>query len=286
MGQLRDRMLADLQLRFYRPGTQQAYLACARRYAAYYMVSPARLGAEDARAYLVHLVQEKKASAATLKMNVAALKFLYTHTLGRPEVVAAIPWPRVRSTLPVILSGTEVEAFLAAVRVLKYRAIAMTMYGTGLRVQETCRLGVGDIDSRRGLIHVRDGKRGRDRYVMLAERLLLVLREYWRATRPEGSYLFSGTRADRPIEPESVRRAIREAAAAAGLVKRVTPHILRHSFATHLLEGGTDLRVIQVLLGHGSIRTTTRYTRVSAAHVGRTTSPLDVLGTSRARPLG
>jgi site-specific recombinase XerD len=250
------------------------------------MISPADLGTEDVRGYLLHLVRERQASAATVKMNVAALKFLYTYTLDRPEVATAIPWPRVRSTLPVILSGTEVEGLLASVDTVKHRATAMTTYGTGLRVQEVCRLEATDIDSRRGLIHVRDGKRGRDRYVMLPARLLLVLREYWRAERPAGPYLFAGEHPNRPMAAESLRRALREAAAKAGLVKRVTPHILRHSFATHLLEGGTDLRVIQVLLGHGSIRTTTRYTRVSAKHVGRTTSPLDVLGTEKALPLG
>ena len=286
MGQLRDRMLADLELRFYRPSTQAAYLACASGFAAHRIISPANLGAEDVRAYLVYLVRVRKVSAATLKMNVAGLKFLYTYTLERPEVVAAIPWPRVRSALPVILSGTEVDALIEGVRVVKYRAITMTTYGTGLRIQEACHLEPRDIDRKRGLIHVRDGKRGRDRYVMLPERLLLVLGEYWRAVRPPGPYLFPSEGADGPIRPESVRRALHEAAASAGITKRVTPHILRHSFATHLLEGGTDLRVIQMLLGHGSIRTTTRYTRVSAAHVGRTTSPLDVLGKPEARLLG
>ena len=286
MGQLRERMLADLELRFYSPSTQRSYIACARQFAAHRKVSPANLGAEDVRAYLVHLVRVRKVSAAMLKMNVAALRFLYTHTLERPEVMAAIPLPRVRSALPVILSGTEVDALLEAVQVLKYRAIIMTAYGTGLRIQEVCHLEARDIDRKRRLIHVRDGKRGRDRYVMLPERLLLVLGEYWLAVRPPGPYLFPSEGADGPIRPESVRRALHEAAATAGIAKRVTPHVLRHSFATHLLEGGTDLRVIQMLLGHGSIRTTTRYTRVSAAHVGRTTSPLDVLGKAEAQLLG
>lgn len=161
----------------------------------------------------------------------------------------------------------------------------MAAYGAGLRVSEACRLGVGDIDSRRGLIHVRDGKGGKDRFVMLSTRLLAVLREYWRAARPSGPYLFPGMDGAQPIDRHAVNRALRQAAVDAGIAKKVTPHSLRHAFATHLLEAGTDIRTIQVLLGHASISTTARYAKVSQRHVGRTTSPLDVLGTEEGRKL-
>lgn len=163
----------------------------------------------------------------------------------------------------------------------------MCAYGSGLRVSEACALTPADIDSKRMVIHVREGKRSRDRYVMLGGRLLEALREWWRVERPaRDGYLFPGATAGNHLSPDAVRAVVKKAAAAAGIQKRVTPHVLRHSFATHLLESGTDVRVIQRLLGHGSIRTTERYTHVSTAHVARTKSPLDLLGTEDAKPLG
>jgi len=217
---------------------------------------------------------------------VAGLKFLYTVTLGRPEEVAGIPWPRVRRPLPDVLSGSEVERLLAAVELCKHRMVLMAAYGAGLRVSEACSLSVGDIDSVRGVIHVRDGKGGRDRFVVLAGRLLLALREYWRIERPSGSRLFPGRKSGGCVSPESVRRALHKAVAACGLTKKVTVHALRHAFATHLLEGGTDLRTIQILLGHNSIRTTVGYLHISAARIARTKSPLDLLGTPEGAVLG
>ena len=207
-------------------------------------------------------------------------------TLDRPEVVAGFKFPRQGRPLPDILSASEVEALLGRIASLRHRAVIMAAYGAGLRVSEACRLCVGDIDSRRGLIHVHDGKGGKDRYVMLSKRLLAVLREYWKAARPPGPYLFPGTDGADTVHRMMVNRALKQAAVDAGITKKVTPHSLRHTFATHLLEGGTDIRTIQVLLGHGSIRTTARYAKVSKRHVGRTTSPLDVLGTEEGRKLG
>ena len=279
MGKLKDRMAADMEMRAYSAGTREKYLGCATRFAAYFMRSPAMMGEEQIREYLLHLSREKKVGPGALKMSVAALKFLYTHTLNRPEEVERIPWPKAPKPLPTILSGTEVSRLLESLRSLKHRMMAMTAYGGGLRVSETCRLQVGDIDSDRMLIHVRDGKRGRDRYVMLPKRLLLCLRTYWKEARPPGPYLFPGRSPDGHIGASTARTAVRKAAKDAGINKRVTPHVLRFSFATHLLETGSDIRTIQVLLGHGSIRTTERYTRVSKAHVGRVKSPLDLLGT-------
>lgn len=166
---------------------------------------------------------------------------------------------------------------------MKYRAIVLTAYGAGLRVGEVCTLMVGDIDSKRKLIHIRDTKHGQDRYVMLGERVLLTLRTYWRATKPAGPALFPGVRPGTCVSESAIRHALKRAATYCKLDKRVTLHVLRHSFATHLLELGTDVRVIQVLLGHSSITTTVRYTRVSSALVGRTKSPVDVLGTEGAK---
>jgi site-specific recombinase XerD len=245
------------------------------------------LGAPEVGRFLLHLVQVEKVGEATHKMYVAALRFLYTHTLKRPEILPALPWPRVKKPLPVVLSGTEVQRLLETIRSRKYRALLMTAYGAGVRVSEACELRPQDIDSGRMLIHIHDGKRGRDRYVMLSQRLLEALRLYWCTERPAcDGYLFPGAVPGSHVAGATVRRVVKKAATAIGLEKRVTPHTLRHSFATHLLEVGTDIRVIQQLLGHGSIRTTARYTHVSAAHVGRTKSPLDLLGTEAAKPLG
>lgn len=199
------------------------------------------------------------------------------------EVVSQIPWPRVDSALPDILSGTEVQALLDAIPSMKHRAILMTTYGLGLRISEVCTLGVGDIDSKRMLVHIRGPKRGRDRFVPLPERVLFTLRRYWVAERPQGQLLFPGQTVGSAVSVDAVRSHLRAAASAAKLEKRVTPHMLRHAFATHLLELGTDLRVIQMLLGHGSLRSTLRYTRVTTRHLSGTTSPVDVLGTEEAK---
>jgi integrase/recombinase XerD len=285
MGALCQRMEEDLKLKNYAPATRAEYLRCAKRFAAYHMRSPADMGEREIRDFLLALAFEH-ASPETLKMHVAALKFLYGTTLRRPEEIVALPWPKVPHRLPDILSGTEVDALLGAVEPLLHRAVVMTAYGTGLRVREACSLRLDDVDSRRKLIHVRDGKRARDRYVPLPERLLAFLREYWRQVRPAPPWLFPGQKPARPITPHAVRNALAKGIRKAGITKRVTLHALRHSYATHLLEGGTDIRVIQALLGHASIRSTMRYTRVTAQHLGRVISPLDILGKDQARFLG
>lgn len=281
MGDLKEKMSDDLELRCYKPGTCAEYLRCAERFAAHFMRSPAEMGEAEIREHL--LSRKRKAGSGAVKMSVAALKFLYTHTLNRPEEVVRIPWPRTPRPLPDILSGTEVSRLLESLRSVKHRMVAMTAYGTGMRVGEVCSLRASDIDSKRMLVHIRDGKRGRDRYVMLPVRLLLCLREYWKAVRPSGDWLFPGRLPGGHIGPGAVRDAVRKAAGDAGITKRVTPHVLRHSFATHLLESGSDIRTIQVLLGHGSIRTTERYVKVSKAHVGKVKSPLDLLDTAEGK---
>lgn len=286
MGQFHDRMQEELRLAGSRPSTLDAYLGCARRFVAFHRRPPDRLGADDVRTFLLHLVNVRKVSPATHHQYVAAIRFLYVKTLRRPEVVADIPWPKVPQSLPEILSGTEVERVFAAVRSIKQRALLMTAYGAGLRVSEACQLLVTDIDSKRGLIHVRDGKGGSARAVVLSERLLALLREYWRLVRPSRPFLFPSRIPGAAITRCSVNKALSAALRRAGISKHVTPHGLRHAFATHLLEVGTDTRVIQAMLGHASIRTTTRYTKVTGAHVARVKSPLDILGTPRADVLG
>jgi len=285
MGSLCQRMTEDLKLKNYAPATRSEYLRCAKQFAAYHMRSPVEMGEREIRDFLFSLALERK-GVETLKMHIAALKFLYGTTLRRPEEIVALPWPKVPHRLPDILSGTEVDQLLGAVEPLMYRAVVMTAYGSGLRISEACSLRADDVDSKRKLIHVRDGKRARDRYVPLPDRLRDFLREYWRQVRPPGPFLFPGAKAERPISRHAVRDALAKGIRKAGIKKRVQMHTLRHSFATHLLEGGTDIRVIQVLLGHASIRTTVRYTHVSQKHIGRITSPLDILGTDKARVFG
>jgi len=275
MGQLRDKMHQDLKLRGYKSGTARKYLGHIHKFVAHFMRCPTTMGEDQIRTFLLHLMEEEHASPSTVANHVAALRFLYGVTLGRPEVAVLIPYPKVPHTLPDILSSQEVMALLDALGSVKYRAIVTTMYAAGLRISEACSLKPGDIDSQRMLIHVRLGKRGRDRFVMLSQKLLELLRVYWTMARPPGIYLFTGATKRGHVGPEAVRHALREAARRVGLQKRVTPHALRHSFATHLLEDGADLRTIQVLLGHGSIRSTARYTHVSERHIRATPSPLD-----------
>jgi site-specific recombinase XerD len=271
-------MAVDLRLRGLSPVTQRMYLGCAERFVAHHRRSPTALGEDEIRAFLDHLVREKRVSRATQRVYVAAIRFLYQVTLDRPVAVRRIPFPRRDGErLPEILSPAEVERLLAAVHRPKHRAMLMMLYGAGLRVSELCALLPADIDSQRMLIRVREGKGDKDRYVMLSPRLLATLREYWRLRAPRGPYLFPSPRPDKPLSRMAVFRVVRRAARQAGLHKRVNPHVLRHCFATHLLEAGTDIRVIQVLLGHRSLRTTARYVMVSRAHVGTVTSPLDAL---------
>lgn len=277
MTRLRDKMEADLRLRRYSDKTVHEYLRCAIQFAAYFMRPPEQMGEPELHAFLLHLLHQKPEAEATHKMYVAALKFLYGITLDRPEVAKRLPWPKVVSKLPDILSSGEVQAVLDAVPSLKCRAVLMTLYGAGLRISEACSLKTTDIDKARQVIHVRDGKGGRDRVVMLSGRLYSFLRLYWKAEQARGPQLFPGQTPSGCIAQEAVRKALEVAVQRVGLKKHVTPHVLRHCFATHLLEAGEDLRTIQMLLGHQSLRTTCRYTRVSLAHIGRTISPLDRL---------
>lgn len=241
MGAIRDKMTADLDLRGFAATTKTEYLRCAKNFVAHHHRSPMELGEPEVREFLLDLVNEQEAGSATHRMHVAAIKFLYVTTLERPEVVAKIPWPKRSQTLPDILTGEELEQLFQQIASIKHRAILMTAYGAGLRISEACSLQISDIDSKRMLIHVHQGKGAKDRYVMLSERLLEVLRTYWKAARPPKPFLFPGAIPGRSITINTVETALQKVVAQCHFAKRVTPHSLRHSFATHLL-GGRPVR--------------------------------------------
>jgi site-specific recombinase XerD len=277
MGKLHDRMQEDLLLKAYSPHTQRAYLRCARHFASHYMRSPEEMGEPEIRSFLLHLVRDRKASPSTLGMYVNALKFLYTVTLKQPEPVNNLSHPKRPKTLPVILSPEEVLRVFAAIRSVKHKAIIAAAYAAGLRISEVCGLRIADIDSQRMRIHVRSGKGKKDRYVILGESLLALLRQYYQKARPKGEYLFPGQKPQHHITPTAVRQVLRKVIRDTGLSKKVTMHTFRHCFATHLIEAGTDIRVLQVLLGHSSIRTTLRYTHITDRLVQKLVSPLDMI---------
>ena len=276
MTPLRQRFTEDMQLRGLAPTTQRSYTHYVADFAKFYHTSPEHLDLEAIRQYELYLLHEKRLSPQSINTFVSAVQFFYQVTLEMPWGKECFPRVRLAHKLPVVLSPEEVERFFRNVPSLKYRAALMTCYGAGLRNSETVGLEVSDIDSQRGLIRVREGKGGKDRYAMLSPRLLAVLRTYWRATRPQ-LFLFPSWRAGQHMSSGALQLACRDAARESGLHKRITPHTLRHSFATHLLENGTDTRVIQALLGHSRIDTTARYTQVSAQVVAGIPSPLDLL---------
>jgi site-specific recombinase XerD len=271
-----EQMQRDLASASYSGSTKKRYLKNAERLAAHFSKPVAELSREDLRDYVEHL-QAAGRSASWLKMHLGAIVFLFSKTLGRPNDVSFISWPRQRSPLPTVLSVDEVHALLRALTHRMYLAIAMVLYGAGLRIAEALALEVSDIDGARGVIRVRHGKGDEAREAKLSDTLYTWLRDYWAEERPQRPYLFASRHTGRPPHAESVGRALALAAQQAGIKKHVTPHVLRHSFATHLLDAGTNLRVIQMMLGHHSIQTTARYTRVSTRRMRETPSPLDLL---------
>ena len=276
MTKLRQRMLEDMKICNLSVHTQQRYLARVAAFAKYFGRSPELLGPEEIRRYQLYLIQEKELSASTLTVTVCALRFLYGTTLRRDWSFERIPMPRVERKLPIVLSQEEVVHFFQAVHSLKYQAIFRSIYAAGLRVSEVANLKVTDIDSQRMTIRVEQGKWRRDRFVMLSPRLLEILRKYWKAAR-SSVWLFPGQVKDQPISPTTISMVCRKISLELKLSKRISPHILRHSFATHLLENGVDLRKIQVLLGHRNPSSTARYTHIAVHNVQRTASPLDSL---------
>jgi len=281
--QLRKMMLEELQRRNYSDDTIRNYLRTVEEFAKHFGHRPDKLGLNELRQYQAYLLKVRKQAVGTVVNRVAALRFFFVRTLRRPEFREFLPYPRDRRSLPDILSRDEVAGLINAASNLFRRARLMTLYGTGMRRSEAAHLRVKDVDSKRMLIRVNQGKGGRSRDLPLSPALLETLREYWRWRKPQ-TYLFT-TRYTRlgphsPISDKTVWIACQDARVKAGITKRVTPHTLRHSWATHLLEAGTDLRTIQVLLGHGDLETTAQYLHLSQKHLHAVTNPIDELSLS------
>ena len=276
MSKLRQRMTEDMQVRNLALNTQRVYLGQVSQFARHFNKSPERLGPEEIRAYQVYLANERKLDPGSVLVAIAALRFLYKVSLKRDwSLEEVIPAPKKPQRLPVVLSPEEVLQFLSAVGSTKHRTILTTCYAAGLRISEAVRLKATDIDSKRMVIRVEQGKGQKDRYVMLSAQLLETLRAYWRAARPR-VWLFEGDIAGKPIDRSTVAQACQKARRLSNISKPVTPHSLRHAFAVHLLESGTDVRTIQLLLGHRSLTTTARYLRIATSKVCSTSSPLDL----------
>jgi integrase/recombinase XerD len=276
---LRKRMLEELQRRNYSPNTIRPYLYAVEDFARYFGKSPDKLGQEHLRQYQLHLLNDCKLTVETIVGRIAALRFFFVKVLRRPHRDVDLVYPKRPERLPVILSEEEVARLIESAITSYHRVILMTLYGTGLRREELCRLKVEDVDSKRMVIHVRQGKGNKDRDVTLSPRLLEVLRAYWKWRKPK-TYLFPSLyrkRPEQPIDSKTVWYAVREAARRAGIKKKVSPHLLRHSWATHLLERGTDLKTIQVLLGHVELEATTIYLHLSQRHMQAVNNPIEAL---------
>jgi len=276
MGRLREQTIADLALADYAESTRRIYLSAIRNFAVDLGRSPASATREEIRRYVTSL-RERCGSPSRFRQHLAAIKFLYGRTLGRPQDISFIAFPGLTPKLPTVLSVQEVGAVLGALKQPTYAAVATTIYATGLRVAEACTLEARDIDTARGVIKVRHGKGRKERLVPLSPDLLKILRRHWRKQRPERPFLFGAPIARGAVRAPTVCNALKRAGKDAGLSKRVTPHVLRHSFATHQLEAGVDIRIIQAMLGHSSLRSTSRYTHVSIQQLQQARSLLNEL---------
>ena len=274
MSKLKEQMKADLQLRGFKPRTQKTYLREVSNLARYFDKSPEELGKEEVKKYLLHLIKDKKLSQGTFKFYVSGIKFLYNTTLNRHEVVEDIKYPKAKIKLPVVLDLSEIQALFSATDNIKHKAILMIIYSSGLRISEASRLKITDIDSKRMMVRVEQGKGGKDRYTILAETALDHLRQYWRQYHPK-EWLFEGQKDNAHISVSSIYQIFCEAKERAGITKPASVHTLRHSFATHLIEAGTSLHHVQLLLGHRSPTTTTVYLHVSQLNLAQVVSPLD-----------
>jgi integrase/recombinase XerD len=278
MGAIKERMMQDLAIRGLSENTQQSYLTCVKQFVGHFMISPERLGLNDIRSYQLYLIRERNVAESSFNVHVAALKFLYGITLQRNWNLDLIPYHRKSKRLPVVLSREEVVQLYHAVSSLKHKAIVLTLYSTGLRVSELVHLKIHDIDSSRMLVRVQEGKNRKDRYVGLSPKLLELLRQYWRSTTPSPrTWLFPGDSPGQPLTRCAVAKMIGKAKERAGIHKPVSPHTLRHSFATHLLESGVDVRRIQLMMGHGSLRSTVQYLHVASTSLREVPNPLDQL---------
>ncbi|RLB11087.1 MAG: integrase [Deltaproteobacteria bacterium] len=276
MGELYNQMKVDLELKNFSPKTITRYLECMVDFVRHYGRSPAEMGEEEIRNYLYYLMKEKKVSQSSINQAYSAMKFFYETTMGREWNGVKIPRIKNRKKLPVVLAQEEVWALLRCIDNLKHRAILTTIYSGGLRVSEATHLKASDIDSKRMMIRVQGGKGNKDRYTLLGKHTLDILREYWKLYRPV-EWLFPGQEAKKPISISSVHRVFKAALHRAGIKKKASVHTLRHSFATHLLESGTDLYYIQRLLGHRSAGTTSIYLHITGKHIARINNPVDLL---------
>jgi len=276
MGKLREQMKMDLKLKGYSPKTQTAYLGYMKKFVRYFGRSPAKMGEKEIREYLYHLITGRDLGDSSINSAYSALKFFYETTLGRDWNVAKIPRRKPEKRLPVVLDGSEIKQLFAVTTNLKHRALLMTTYSAGLRVSETAHLKVSDIDSKRMQLLVAQGKGKKDRYALLSSVTLNLLRDYWRQYRPT-IWLFPGRLPESPISTRSIQKIFKNAKRKAGIKKSATVHTLRHSFATHLLEAGTDIYRVQKLMGHTSPKTTTIYIHLRRQDLLKVVSPLDSL---------
>jgi site-specific recombinase XerD len=282
-------MLDELERRNYTQSTRRAYLRGVADFARHFHRSPDQLGLEHVRDYQVELFRVRKLTPATVSVHVAALRFLFVQVLKRPWTVEDMPYPKHPQKLPLVLTKEEVARMIDAANTPLHRIILMTLYATGLRRFELTQLKVTDIDTARMVIHVRGGKGRKDRNVMLSPKLLEALRQYWRSLQHKPKeWLFPGggrshNNLDQPMTDKVVWYAVQQTAKRAGIDKAVHPHTLRHSFATHLLEAGVDLRTIQLLLGHGDLKATTVYLHLSERHLQNISSPLETLPPVRSQ---
>ena len=274
MGRFHDRMLRDMQIRGLSPRTQETYLACVRQFVRYVRRAPDQITAEDIHRYQAYLTNDRQVSSSYFNQSVSAIKYFYRVTLPRPWGDEAIPRQKQERRLPQVMSAEEIDRLLNAVPNLKHRAMLMAAYAGGLRLSEVLNLKVSDIDSREMVIRIDQGKGKKDRYVMLSERLLETLRANWPISRPR-NFLFPGEDGTKPLHPTALQKAFHTARRVAKIDKPVSVHTLRHSFATHLMADGVDLRRIQRLLGHSSLATTEIYTHVAGDYLKQTKSPLD-----------
>jgi site-specific recombinase XerD len=275
MGELKEKMKMDMELKNFSIRTIEAYLGWMRSYTLHYGMSPEKLGDDDIRNYLYYLLKEKKASQSSVNQAYSALKFFYATTLGRAWNEAKIPRSKVPKKLPVVLSKEEVQSIFSSTQNLKHRTILMTIYSGGLRLNEATHLKPTDIDSKRMTIKVR-GKGNKERYTLLGEKALDILRTYWKLYRPS-EWLFPSRIAVQPITGSTVQRAFYKSLSLSGVKKKASVHTLRHSFATHLLESGTDLFYIQLLMGHTTAKTTAVYLHVGRKDLTKVKSPIDLL---------
>lgn len=281
-----DELERAFERRRFRRNTREVYARVVREFGEHFGRPLKSMGATEVQEYIDYLTDEKELAPASVAVYLSALRFYYIRALGREHSMSVVvPIVRHRKVADV-LSGSEVQRLLRSFDTARMRTIATTMYAAGLRVSEAVQLRAQDIDSKRGVLRINEGKGGHARYAKLSPALLDSLRGYWRECRPRGEWLFPGDKEGKHVRPGSVRRAVIRAAERAGIRKLVSPHSLRRSFATHLLEAGTDLRTVQALLGHVCIRSTARYLRVGDARLARVSSPLDLLGTKRGAAFG